>query len=352
MFDLNDFDETLSGPWEWDLKRLAASIVLAGRHSGIGARRTAAATAAAVDSYRGGMRRLAEMTNLGIWYERVAVEDLRRSDGDAAPTRELDREVRRARRRTNLRSFEKLAEVVDGRARIRSDPPLLIPLRDLPAGLAPEDWRERLRVAYEGYEASVHDELRALLARYLIVDVAVKVVGVGSVGTRCFVVLLVGRDHGDPLFLQVKEAGPSVLEDVLGPSPYANCGRRVVEGQRLMQSYGDLFLGWCGIDAGRDFYWRQLKDMKGSVDLESMDAARLSRYAGVCGWTMARAHARSGDPVAISAYLGRSRTFTDAMTRFAEAYADQAEADHAAFLAALESGRLASQTPDVSPVRH
>jgi uncharacterized protein (DUF2252 family) len=351
VFDVNDFDETLPGPWEWDVKRLAASLVLAGRHLGLSDDAARDVSRAALQHYRKGMREFARMRNLAVWYDHISEADVRALIASKADRKAFDRRSRKAHRRNSLRSFEKLAETVDGSPRIRSDPPLLIPLRELAPQLGLENAEDLVRASFEEYRTTLSPELRALLDRYEAVDYALKVVGVGSVGTRCFAVLLIGRDQGDPLFLQVKEAGPSALESELGASRYRNDGRRVVEGQRLMQAFGDIFLGWSTSPvAERDFYWRQLKDMKASADIDAMDLSRLTAYAGICGWTLARAHARSGDPVAIAGYLGKSDTFIDAVSRFAETYADQAESDYEAFTEAIDSGRLSSQAPGESPV--
>jgi uncharacterized protein (DUF2252 family) len=352
VFDVNDFDETIPGPWEWDVKRLAASLVLAARHLEVSGKGARGVTRAALEHYRKGMREFAEMSNLAIWYDHVSEADIRGLIEGKAERKTFDKRALKARRRNSLRSFEKLAETVDGTPRIRSDPPLLVPFRELAPQLGLEDVEDHVRASFEEYRATLSPELRVLLDRYEAVDFALKVVGVGSVGTRCFVVLLIGRDEGDPLFLQVKEAGASALESVLAPSRYGNAGQRVVEGQRLMQAFGDIFLGWSTSPiADRDFYWRQLKDMKASADIDAMDLMRLTVYAGLCGWTLARTHARSGDPVAIAAYLGKSDTFIDAVTRFAERYADQAASDYAAFTEAIDSGRLSLEAPSHSPVR-
>ena len=252
----------------------------------------------------------------------------------------------------SLRSFKKLTETVDGRPRIRSDPPLLIPLRDLPKQFDREKLDATVRASFEEYRETISPELQTLLDGYELIDIALKVVGVGSVGTRCFAALFIGRDENDPLFLQIKEADNAVFESVLPSSRYDSHGRRVVEGQHLMQAFGDIFLGWSsGTVDQQDYYWRQLKDMKGSADIDAMDLKTLTTYAGLCGTTLARSHARSGDEVAIAAYLGKSDTFITALNRFAAAYADQAEADYEAFQEAIDSGRLSAETPEESPVR-
>lgn len=331
LFDVNDFDETLPGPFEWDLKRLAASVVLAARQAGVGRARAREMTHAGVIAYQRAMGKLARAGNLDIWYSRLSVADVRTLLDDEKQRKRLAKGEVKARRRNSLRSFAKLAETVDGTVRLRSDPPLLVPVRDL-TGMDPGDvWRDVVEV-YSRYRDSMNDTMKVLLGRYELVDAALKVVGVGSVGTLCFVALLIGRDEGDPLLLQAKEAGASALEPALGRSAYSNAGQRVVVGQRLMQSFGDIFLGWsAGLRAGRAYYWRQLKDMKWSIPVDEVDEAALARLARLCGGTLARAHARAGDPVEIAAYLGKSDTFARAIARFAEVYADQAERDYEAF---------------------
>ena len=361
LFDVNDFDETAIGPWEWDLKRLAASLVLAARSLGLSPKKARAVCSAGTDHYRAAMREFSGMGNLEFWYDRIDADDVRALITRKRQAKRFEKGERKARQRTSLRSFQKLAEVVDGKPRIRSDPPLLVPLRELEGDL-PEKWQERVVGAYDAYLSTLPERTQVLLQRYEMVDIALKVVGVGSVGTRCLATLLIGRDQGDPLFLQIKEAGASALEPELGPSAYENAGRRVVEGQQLMQAFSDIMLGWSSVAAaprsgpfragGRDYYWRQLKDMKGSADIATMDAAVLDGYARLCGWTLARAHARSADAVAIAAYLGKGGVFVDAITRFGEAYADQAEADYDRFADALKSGALESDAPADSPVRH
>ncbi|MET9610645.1 DUF2252 domain-containing protein [Streptomyces sp. NPDC006512] len=341
LFDLNDFDETLPGPFEWDVKRLAASVAVAARdngHDDKAARRAAGAAAAA---YRRNMRRLAGLGELAVWYERV-------DSAEVLPlVRGRHRErvaiaLERARRRTSLQALDKLAETVDGRLRIRCDPPLL----------APVDSFDEATVAqvFTDYRASLPEERRLLLDRFRRVDVARKVVGVGSVGTRCFVMLLTGRDAGDPLFLQIKEAVPSVLEAHAGPSAHRHAGHRVVAGQRLLQAAGDIFLGWATGPGGRHFYWRQLRDMKGSAEIASMDPLLLEGYARLCGRTLARAHARTGDRFAIAGYLGAGDTFDEAVARFALDYADLTIADHAALTSALTDTDTPSHT--AQPTHH
>jgi uncharacterized protein (DUF2252 family) len=336
LFDLNDFDETLPGPWEWDIKRLAASFVVAGRDNGFDAADCREAAQASVASYRQRMAQFSEMGELEVWYSRVGAEEVSGllSDARKETTKKVNKAVRKARGRDSLQALSKLTRVVDGRRMINDDPPLLV---RLPEG---DEIRAQVYAILESYKRTLQDDRRHLLNRYRFVDVARKVVGVGSVGTRAYVVLLEGRDENDPLFLQVKEAGASVLEGHVPSSVYKHHGHRVVAGQRLMQAASDIFLGWFRGKAGRDFYWRQLKDMKGSANVESMSPDELVIYAGLCGWTLARAHARSGDRVQIAAYLGKSERFDRAIADFAEVYADQTERDHAALRAAVKSGRL------------
>jgi uncharacterized protein (DUF2252 family) len=343
VFDANDFDETLRGPWEWDLKRLATSFLIAGAHLGFPDRVSRAVTANCVRAYRAAMAQLAGRGFVDVWYEHVRIEDLGTPtaiEPEAFDRRRLDRFARRARRRTSQEALHKFAVPVGGCHQIRSAPPALFPLRDLPEEYdAPALEAAALRVL-ESYKDSLNDDRRWLLDRYTPIDVGVKVVGVGSVGTRCLIILLTGRDGDDPLFLQVKEAVPSVLEPHLDPSPYANEGRRVVEGQRLVQARSDLFLGWAASDEGRHFYLRQLRDWKGTVEIEGATPDELRFYAGLCGRTLARGHARSGDPVAIAAYAGGGDPLDRAVCDFAEAYAAQNQVDYERFLGAVEGGRL------------
>lgn len=333
LFDLNDFDETLPGPFEWDVKRLAASVAVAARANGHDDAAALRAAEAAVASYRHTVRRLAGLGELAVWYERVdsaEVLPLVRGRNRARVAAGLER----ARRRTSLQALEKLTEVVDGRLRIRRDPPLLEPVGELDDAT--------VRQVFADYRESLPEERRQLLDRFRVVDVARKVVGVGSVGTRCFVVLLTGRDAGDPLLLQIKEAGPSVLEAHAGASRHRHAGHRVVAGQRLLQAAGDIFLGWATGPAGRQFYWRQLRDMKGSADVAGMDPPLLEEYARLCGRTLGRAHARTGDRIAIAGYLGSGDSFDRAVARFALGYADLTLADHGALTAALTDGPVPS----------
>jgi uncharacterized protein (DUF2252 family) len=354
LFDLNDFDETYPGPWEWDLRRLVTSIVVAGRDNGFSRKQRKHAVRATVTRYRDAMAEFASMGALDVWYRRSDADELRAlasSRLSGAQGKRLDKTLAKARASDRRKAFAKMAEVVDGRLRIRADPPLLTPLVDLVSESERDDMVGRLTGLLEQYEQSLPWERRVLVRRYELVDVARKVVGVGSVGTRCWVVLLRGVDDSDPLFLQVKEAGPSVLagrvpQGMTAEDVPTHEGERVVTGQRLLQASSDIFLGWQrfdGIDGrARDFYVRQLKDMKGSAAVTTMDPVLMESYGGVCGWTLARAHARSGDPVAIAAYLGDGAGLPEAMVAYAEAYADVNERDHAVFAAAVADGRLAA----------
>jgi uncharacterized protein (DUF2252 family) len=340
LFDLNDFDETLPGPWEWDVKRLAASLVVAGRDNGFDASDCHGAARASAASYRKRIAEFSQMGELEVWYTRIGEEEVRGLLTEArarkSTTKKLSKNVRKARGRDSLQALSKLTRVVDGRRVIDDDPPLLVRIPD------GDERRAQIRDILEGYKRTLQEDRRHLLDRYHFVDVARKVVGVGSVGTRAFVVLLEGRGEDDPLFLQVKEAGPSVLEGHAPPSDYTHHGHRVVAGQRLMQAASDIFLGWFRGGEGRDFYSRQLRDMKGSAKVESMSSEELVLYARLCGWALARAHARSGDRVQIAGYLGKSERFDVAVADFAKEYADQTERDHAALCAAVKSGRVAT----------
>jgi uncharacterized protein (DUF2252 family) len=341
VFDLNDFDETLPGPWEWDVKRLAASFILAGRHNGLSAKESRKVTQIAVRTYRQAMAKLATMCLTDVWYSLVEADKLRELTKDVQARKKVTKGIRKAMRKDSRQVLEKLAEEVDGKYRIRSNPPLLVPLRDVPKKYDRDKMHEMLVRSLEKYDASIPDHLRYLLHKFRLVDFALKVVGVGSVGTRCFIVLLEGRDRQDPLFLQIKQANKSVLEEHLPPSRYKNSARRVVEGQRLMQTVSDIFLGHMeGAVTGYHYYWRQLKDWKASVDVDNTSFDDLEEFARIRGWTLARAHARAGDPIAIAGYLGEEKEFDRAVVKFAEQYADQAESDHAAFVAQIESGQL------------
>ncbi|MET9886436.1 DUF2252 domain-containing protein [Streptomyces sp. NPDC006430] len=352
MFDINDFDETLPGPWEWDVKRLSASLVIASRANGFDEAQRAVIVTSAVRSYREAMRAFAGMGNLDVWYAKIDSERLEALTTEQLPKRgqkKLVGVLAKARTRDTLQVFDKLTEVVDGHPRIAADPPLLVPVADLLPDVERSALERRFRSLVERYGKTLAADRRALLDDYRVVDVARKVVGVGSVGTRCWILLLLGRDGRDPLFLQAKEAGTSVLADHLGASQYRNQGERVVSGQRLMQAASDIFLGWERVDGidgkRRDFYLRQLRDWKGIAVPETMSPQQLEAFGTVCGITLARAHARSGDRIAIAAYLGTSDVFDRAVITFAEAYADQNERDHQALVDAVRAGRLPAQEP-------
>jgi uncharacterized protein (DUF2252 family) len=389
VFDVNDFDETLPGPFEYDVKRMAASFAIAARNNGFSSDDTRAATQESVRAYREAMAGFAQMGTMDIWYASLSEDEItasiqsavagsarqeqaakqaekadkrakagKKAEKQAAKQAKADKEQEKAAKmaakreekmavkahtRDSHQALSKLGELVDGKYRIVSQPPIVVPLRDLAgsyglsAGQAGKVIREQLRA----YRETLDDDRRLLLERFEVVDVAHKVVGVGSVGTRCFIVLLQGRDAQDPLFLQVKEAAASVLEPYVRRSRYRQHGERVVQGQRLMQAASDIYLGWTkGLDVTRHYYWRQLRDMKGSADVEAMVPLGFSFYARMCGWTLARAHARSGDPVAMAEYLGGSDAFDKSITGFSERYADQNERDYEAFAHAVKSGRL------------
>ncbi len=358
LFDLNDFDETLPGPFEYDVKRLAASFTIAARNNGFTAADARAATLASVSTYRESMAQFAEMGTLDIWYAKLSEDELTRAiknatragkkgAGEPAPGKKArktaERSVRKAHTRDSLQALSKLAEMVDGRYRIVSQPPIVVPLRDLAPrlGFSVDELEGYIHDQFRAYRATLQDDRRRLLERFEVVDMARKVVGVGSVGTRAFIVLLQGRDQDDPLFLQVKEATTSVLENHLRKSRYRQPGERVVQGQRMMQAASDIFLGWTkGVEDNRYLYWRQLRDMKASALIEMMGPAELVFYATICGRTLARAHARSGDPIALAAYLGAKNRFDQSITDFAERYADQNERDYQGFVDAIRSGRL------------
>ena len=351
VFDVNDFDETLPGPWEWDVKRLAASIEVAGRDGAMKAPDRRGAVEATVRQYREAMRTLAEHTELGVWYARLdeaAVVELARSELGPKGAPNLQANLAKARSKDSMKAFSKLTTVVDGQPRITADPPLIVPLRDLVNEQQAARMEHELHQLFRAYRRSLQVDRRHLLEQYRMVDIARKVVGVGSVGTRCWVLLLMGRRDADPLFLQVKEAQESVLAPYAGKSKVSNQGQRVVEGQRVMQASSDIFLGWLrstGLDdRQRDFYVRQLWDGKVSVDPAILTPALLAAYGRLCGSTLARAHARSGDRIAIASYLGAGTTFDRAVTDFAVAYADQNERDYAAFLRAVKTGVLPAET--------
>jgi uncharacterized protein (DUF2252 family) len=349
VFSVNDFDETLPGPFEWDVKRLVASFAIAGRELGFAENARRRINAAVGRSYRESIRRLAAMANMDQWYARIDVEADLRGLGSEVPVKErkrLARDVARARTKDSLKAFSKLTHIVDGEPRIVGDPPLIVPLDDLAS--PDEQSHEVLGDLIRMYRRTLSRDRRHLLERYRFVDAARKVVGVGSVGTRAWIVLMLGGNNDDPLFLQAKEAEPSALEPYLGKSRFANHGQRVVEGQRLMQAASDVLLGWIhvvGLDGlERDFYVRQLWDAKGSARIETMGPISFALYAEVCAWALAIAHARSGDAAAIAAYLGGSDTFDRALASFAEAYADQNERDYEGLREAVATGRVTAET--------
>ena len=371
LFDLNDFDETLPGPFEYDVKRMTASFMIAARNNGFSKADARAATQASVTAYREAMAAFAQMPTMDVWYAHLDEDELmgairstvaqtkkeakgakkgkkgKKDEGQEKlaklAEKRAEKTAAKAHTRDSLQALSKLGELVDGQYRIVSQPPVIVPARDLAAtyGLSPDEVMPVIHDQFRAYRATLQDDRRHLLERFEIVDAARKVVGVGSVGTRAFIVLLQGRDAQDPLFLQIKEATASVLEAYLPKSRYRQHGERVVQGQRMMQAASDIYLGWTkGLDVNRHFYWRQLRDMKGSVLVELMTPLGLTFYARTCGWTLARAHARSGDPVAIAEYLGDSDAFDRSITDFCERYADQNERDYQEFVTAVRSGRL------------
>jgi uncharacterized protein (DUF2252 family) len=350
-FDLNDFDETLPGPFEWDLKRLVASFAVAGRDLGFDPKQRKGANLAVTRAYREAMRRLATLKTLDLWYSRIDVDEIAKqfqSRASAKRRKLMDKNIAKARAKDSMRAFDKLTTMVDGEPRIISDPPLIVPVEELAGGAHQHEIEEFARGVLRSYRRTLAGDRRHLLESFRYVHAARKVVGVGSVGTRAWIVLMAGHDTSDPLFLQVKEAQPSVLEPFLGRSRYPNHGQRVVEGQRLMQAASDVMLGWqntVGIDGvKRDFYVRQLWDQKGSVIIEGMLPRELAAYAEICGQVLARGHARSGDAVAIASYVGSSDVLDRALADFAELYAEQNELDYAAITAAVNSGRITAET--------
>ncbi|HEX6507651.1 MAG TPA: DUF2252 domain-containing protein, partial [Chloroflexota bacterium] len=327
---------TLPGPWEWDIKRLAASVIVAGRASRLRPADCSAASAAAARSYRERMAQYAQMGYVALYYAQIDGGTIQATLSSSNQRKILRKDVARARSRDNLQALDKLTAIVNGQVRIKDDPPLVTHVSDPQLG-------DRARQVSQHYMETLQTDRYALLRRYSFVDAALKVVGVGSVGTRCFIALFSGASHADPLFLQIKEAHASVLEPYLGESTARTHGERVVAGQRIIQAASDIFLGW-GTVSSADYYIRQLRDMKGVGNITEMTASDLLTYAGLCGWALALAHARSGDAAQIRGYLGTSDTFDLALTAFANAYADQTERDHAALVAAVNSGRIAAQT--------
>ncbi|MEV0411354.1 DUF2252 domain-containing protein [Streptomyces sp. NPDC050448] len=351
LFDVNDFDETLPGPWEWDVKRLAVSLAIAGRENGFTDAERAVIVQSAGRSYREQMRRYAAMSNLDVWYARIDAEQLRAlaaTELRARGRKQVAETLAKARGRDSLQAAGKLTEVVAGERRFRSMPPLVTPLSELLPDEERSTLEEQIRDMVDQYGQTLPSDRRHLLRQFTLVDMARKVVGVGSVGTRCWIILLLGRDAEDPLILQAKEAGASVLAPYAGAGEYSMQGERVVAGQRLMQAASDIFLGWYrakGIDGReRDFYVRQLRDWKGSIEPELMEPRGMRTYGDVCATTLARAHARSGDRIAIAAYLGSGDIFDQALVRFAESYADRNERDHQALVDAVTSGRVVAES--------
>ena len=352
VFDINDFDETLPGPWEWDVKRLAVSMLIAARDNGYRVTDQERVVLDTVGQYRTAMREFAGMDNLAVWYARLEIESLlaeRAAQFRPAAVKRTEKTLAKARTRDSMSAFSKLTEVVDGQAQIVDQSPLIVPIAQLAPRGERDSLLEELRALVRVYRDSLDRDRRVLLEQFDLTDFARKVVGVGSVGTRAWIALLLGRDSNDPLFLQMKEAEASVLEEFLGPSQFKNHGQRVVTGQRLMQASSDIFLGWLHVDSPldgrpRDFYGRQLKDWKGSAEIDQMIPQAMSAYGKLCGWTLARAHARTGDRVAIASYLGNGPSFDRAILQFSNAYADQNERDYQQLAAAVKSGSILAQT--------
>jgi uncharacterized protein (DUF2252 family) len=351
VFDLNDFDETLPGPFEWDVKRLAASLSVAGRNNGYADAERRGIVLAAAEAYRTAIAAFAGMGNLGVWYARLDVDEVLprvEAELDRQRAKALRANLARVRTRDSVQALAKFTRRQDGDVRIVSQPPLIMPLQDLLPDVEAAALADRLAGLLDRYGETLEPDRRHLLGQYRLVELARKVVGVGSVGTRAWIGLLVGRDGNDPLFLQMKEAQASVLERFVGKSQYRSHGQRVVAGQRLMQAASDIFLGWqriTGLDGqDRDFYIRQLRDWKASAEVEAMLPKGMTVYAKLCGWTLARAHARSGDRIAIASYLGKRDVFDRAIFDFAEAYADQNERDYQALLDAVKAGKIKAHT--------
>ena len=352
VFDINDFDETVPGPWEWDVKRLGASMLIAARDNGFAAKDQEKVVLDTTREYRTAMRDFAGMPNLEVWYAHLEIESVLQQFAAQVKRGQVKRaeaSLAKAHTRDSMSAFSKLTQQVNGTAEIVDQSPLIVPLRVLIPGPEQEQWMDQLRKLIRVYRVSLDHDRRKLLEQFQLADFARKVVGVGSVGTRAWIALFFGRDGQDPLFLQLKEAEESVLEEHVGRSQFKNHGQRVVVGQRLMQATSDIFLGWIHVKEGmdgvaRDFYGRQLKDWKGSAEIEQMVPSGMAAYGRLCGWTLARAHARSGDRIAISSYLGTSNAFDRAIVDFSKAYADQNDADYAALAEAVKSGRIVAQT--------
>jgi uncharacterized protein (DUF2252 family) len=352
VFDVNDFDETLPGPWEWDVKRLAASMLIAARSNDFAVKDQDKIVLDTVEAYRRAIAGFAAMNNLDVWYAHLDIEDTLAELGPQLKPKSAKRTeevLAKARTKDSMTAFSKLTHVVDGEARIIAEPPLIVPIADLVQGSERDEMFDGLHELLREYRATLEHDRRVLIEEFRLTDIARKVVGVGSVGTRCWIALMLGRDGQDPLFLQIKEAEASVLEEFVAPSEFSNHGERAVTGQRLMQASSDIFLGWLHAESGidgqeRDFYCRQLKDWKGSAEIEQMVPKGMAAYGKLCGWTLARAHARSGDRIAIAAYLGKSDGFDRAIVEFSHAYAEQNERDYQALAAAVKSGRVVAQT--------
>jgi uncharacterized protein (DUF2252 family) len=352
VFDINDFDETAPGPWEWDLKRLAASFAIGGRENGFSGKERHTVVLDTVRSYREAMTAFSRMRNVDVWYSHLSAEQaLAEFTAGVRPKRlkKAEAGIEKSRTKDSMQAYEKLTHLVDGEPRIISDPPLIVPIEELiPEFTERHVLQEEVLGLIRSYRQTLETDRRHLLEQFRFVDLARKVVGVGSVGTRAWIALFLGTDDQDPLFLQIKEAQPSVLEQFVGKSEYKNSGKRVVAGQRLMQATSDIFLGWQHVSSGfdgqeRDFYVRQLKNWKGSFALEAAAPAGAAAYGKACGWTLARAHARSGERIVIAAYLGKSGTFDQAIADFAETYADQNERDYRALQGAVDEGRVDAQ---------
>ncbi len=352
VFDINDFDETLPGPWEWDVKRLAVSMLIAARDNGYGAVDQDRIVLETVAQYRTAIREFAGISNMEVWYAHMEIETLlkeRAAELKPSSFKRAEKELAKAHTRDSMTAFSKLTQQLNGRAEIVDQSPLIVPLRVLVSGAEQEQWMDWLHRMFRVYRQSLEHDRRVLLEQFELMDFARKVVGVGSVGTRAWIGLLFGRDGSEPLFLQMKEAEASVMEEHVGKSQFKNHGERVVAGQRLMQATSDIFLGWVHVKAGldglsRDYYGRQLKDWKGSVEVDQMRPKGMAVYGRLCGWTLARAHARSGDRIAIASYLGAGNTFDRAILEFSNAYADQNERDYRALVDAVDSGRIVAET--------
>ncbi len=351
VFDLNDFDETLPGPWEWDVKRLAVSMLIAAINNGYPVKKQERIVLATVESYRTSMESFAAMKHLELWYAHLDIQSALKEFGSQLKPKMAKRTgkaLAKARTRDSMSAFSKLTEKVNGHVRIVDQPPLILSIEGVATGRERDEILSGLRELVVRYRETLEFDRGVLLDQFELADFARKVVGVGSVGTRAWIALMLGRDSGDPLFLQMKEAEASVLEEFLGPSQFSNHGQRVVVGQRLMQAASDIFLGWLHVDSPldrkeRDFYGRQLKDWKGSAEVEQMVPKGMALYGQLCGWTLARAHARSGDRIAIAAYLGEGDSFDRAILEFSKAYAEQNERDYGALVTAVKSGRIAAQ---------